>query len=398
MSTDTQRLMADTDRPKLQRKPSLFRALTSPGLHRSNTKKAQDTAAATDTTTGTPSNGGLKGNMGSIRRRPHLGSIRQRLSGVFSSPDTARIKKEEEPVDEDFYYRPVPFALTSGECKTIYLMRSAEDLIEVRDESKAHAIYTTNAPGKLDKKSMPETLLICSTEHDDSKAKSPVAIYKHNDAVVCQIKGLTPIRFYKGKPDCVLKVDCFETSQVIRPSNTDARALSTLSINSPTPNPDTTAKTEKPRVQEEKPGEIKTLKYAWKHTSVCGKGGLKLVDLLDGEILAYYEHIRIPGKAFAKVKLQGSGLHAMKLVVATLLAIRAKSGLSESNEQHALEEVQQMTLQMQQSKKSSVPPVPSIASRWTSPQKPVTEERETLDAAVVSAETEQALFSTVPKA
>jgi hypothetical protein len=120
---------------KLQRKPSLFRALTSPGLRK---EAALNSAAASHGNSNGSGASGLKGNLGSIRRRPHLGSIRQRLSGVFSSPDTPRVKKEEDPVDEDFYYRPVPFSLTSGECKTIYMMRNAEDLIEVRDADKLH--------------------------------------------------------------------------------------------------------------------------------------------------------------------------------------------------------------------------------------------------------------------
>jgi hypothetical protein len=255
---------------------------------------------------------------------------------------------------------------------------------------------------------MPEAVIIRSTEHDESKAKSPVAAYRVGDELFCQIKGLTPIRFYKGKPDCVLKVDCFETSQVVRPQP-GSRALSTLSVNTTTQAP----VNDKRRVpaqsnaaEIEKEGDVKVLKYAWKHTSVCGKGGLKLVDLLDGEILAYYEHIRTGGRAFAKIKLQGSGLHAMKLVVATSLALRARSSLPEGSEARATEMVKEASVQLQQelrqqqpqqqpqSSSQAVPPVPHIAPRWQSPEKP--KQTTGTDHVPVSAAAEQALFSVAP--
>lgn len=78
-----------------------------------------------------------------------------------------------------------------------------------------------------------------------------------------------------------------------------------------------------------------TISFAWKHTTVSGTRGLKLVDLRDNEIIAYYQLCKTKRNYWAKLRVQGSGLQLVPLIVATILALRYGNSLKSSSAKSA---------------------------------------------------------------
>ena len=132
-------------------------------------------------------------------------------------------------------------------------------------------------------------------------------ITKRDAKVYVEIDGLAPITFYKARPDCFMPVDCFVATRV---ANTRPVSLAL---------PDKAADVT----------DSLTIKFAWKNTTVSGHSGLKLVDLRDNEVLAYYEN-SYSRKTWAKLTVQGSGVQVLRLIVSTILALKFRSQLMET--------------------------------------------------------------------
>lgn len=246
--------------------------------------------------------------------RPTLASIRQRLSGVFSAPDIRRYSHDgttlhtstlasaldTATIKSDPYWRPEPFRLDEADEKTLLLVKNLEDFVDVISDDLV--VYNTNLPvlQKATKFNMPNHIEIIAPTSSRAVqlTHTNANITKINNEVILELKGLDPIKFYRAKPDCLFAVDCFTARKASnRNLFSNAGRENDLSI-----------------------------EYAWKHTSMVGKGGLKLVDLRDNEVLAYY--IPSIGKSFAKIRLQGSGIASQRLVVSTILALKYRSVLS----------------------------------------------------------------------
>lgn len=140
-------------------------------------------------------------------------------------------------------------------------------------------------------------------------ARETSTITRTNDHLILRIDGLEPIVFYRGRPGCLLPVWCFIVKRHGQNGASDAEASDAA---------------------------LDTVLYAWKHTSMAGKGDRKLVDLRDDEVLAYYEPIS-HGNSFAKVHLQGSGMRLVRLVVTTVLALKYRSFLEPCDTQERRE-------------------------------------------------------------
>lgn len=242
--------------------------------------------------------------------RPSLDSMRQRLSGVFSINDVPKLKiaDAQRPsisldarTEPEVCWRPVPFALLGDESRDVYFIKNDQEVVEIVDSDKAQALFHTNLPplSKASVATMPAEVELIPTgnEEPNTARLSPITINKIGDDLSVHIKGLEPVKFYRARPDCIFPVDCFAAKQAARPSTVAAGIGKSTSQGT-------------------------TVEYAWKNTSMVGKGGLKLVDLRDNEVLAYFEWTN--GRSFAKVHLQGSGLRLMKLVVATIVALKYK--------------------------------------------------------------------------
>lgn len=243
-------------------------------------------------------------------------NIKHRLSHIFVSSDAPRYSFDQNaqyssdsnlPITQlksgkpDPYWRPLPFILDEADEKLLQFVKNERDLIDVVCDTTV--IYHTNLPTlhKACKSNMPNEIeIIAPTLHSTtSVAHNSAYVSRINNEIILELKGLEPVKFYRAKPDCLFPVDCFT-----------ARKATNRNLFS--------------NVEREKD---LTIEYAWKHTSMVGKGGLKLVDLRDNEVLAYY--IPLVGKSFAKVRLQGSGLASQRLVVSTILALKYRSFLAE---------------------------------------------------------------------
>lgn len=244
--------------------------------------------------------------------RPSFDSMKQRISGVFSLADVPKLKiaadaerrldstmNRSDRNDSETCWRPVPFALQDDESRDLYFMKTEQDLVEIVDHDKTRVLFHTNLPhlSRATISNMPKEILMTSTGTEASPSTRPSAtvIKKVGDELLVHIKGLEPVKFYRARPDCIFPVDCFTAQQTLKPHAVASRSEFGSSVGT-------------------------TVNYAWKNTSMVGKGGLKLVDLRDNEVLAYFEWTS--GRSFAKVHIQGSGLRLNNLVVATILALK----------------------------------------------------------------------------
>lgn len=245
--------------------------------------------------------------------RPNLLSIRQRLSGVFSTPEVPRVRPNSTApphtsgvaLDEgqapirDPYWRPLPFDRDANE-RTLLLVRNDRELVDIVERDTT--LYSTNLPtlAKASRATMPVRV-----ELVNKLKPEPKVVFTNVDCdLTVDMAGLEPIRFYRARPDCIFPVDCFTVRKFARG---DALRLGASRFDGPNSG-------------GADDDDHLAIKYAWKHTSMVGKGGLKLVDLRDNEVLAYY--VPTVGRAFAKVKLQGSGLVSLRLVLSTILALK----------------------------------------------------------------------------
>ncbi|CCG83438.1 protein of unknown function [Taphrina deformans PYCC 5710] len=248
--------------------------------------------------------------------RPSMTNIKHRLSHIFVSGDATGYSFNHSvqyssdsnlPINHksgkpDPYWRPLPFILDEADEKLLQFVKNEKELIDVVCETTV--VYHTNLPTlhKACKTNMPNHIeIIAPASHPTTSIVTHNSAYisRIKNEIVLELKGLEPVKFYRAKPDCLFPVDCFTARKA---TNRDLFS----------------------NVDREKD---LTIDYAWKHTSMVGKGGLKLVDLRDNEVLAYY--IPTVGKSFAKIRLQGSGLASQRLVVSTILALKYRAFLAE---------------------------------------------------------------------
>lgn len=265
----------------------------------------------------------LEGEEGAQSRHARLS--RQRLSGIFTVSTILEAKKgtrhdsslrsvstgNDPPQRQDVFCEP----FEAGE--DLYLMNGPEGMIEIVSSDKQHILYKTSLPASFKLKG--HAKLSHVTISSVAVPRSLAIISRPAGHLSLEIQGLQAIKFYRARPDCLMPVECFTLTPAIdfRRSyirNDDSKVV----ISSNDINP--------------------TFSYAWKNTAMVGRGGLKLVDLRDSEVLAYYEPSL--GKYIAKIHLQGSGIKLIKIVIATILALKARALLKDEDAQNQSAEVQ----------------------------------------------------------
>lgn len=141
----------------------------------------------------------------------------------------------------------------------------------------------------------------------DGRSTSRIAsIRKIGNDVTVEIDGLFPIIFYRARPDCILPVDCFVARKAV-PISCSTATISAGELSNHS---------------KDAIARYVTIQFAWKHTTVSGTRGLKLVDLRDNEVIAYYQLCKTKWNYWAKLRVLGSGLQLVPLIVATILALK----------------------------------------------------------------------------
>ena len=140
-----------------------------------------------------------------------------------------------------------------------------------------------------------------------------------------------------------MPVDCFTATRLAKLRPTSIALLSDKLTQSPIAD-----------------NENLTIRFAWKNTTVMGQSGLKLVDLRDNEVLAYYESHH--GRWFGHLKVQGSGHFAVRMIVSTILAVKYRTRIPDIEQREMVaraKEVVSEDVPMERiRKKSSLPEIP----------------------------------------